>query len=159
MGAKKKTIDDRIEGLSTVNPETGCWDWHGSKFGDGYPRMNMQENGKQVGRRGHRLSFQHYNGPLIDGLVIAHKCDNKLCVNPEHLEQITSRQNLQDSHVRILKWKGERHPRAKLTNQQARDIRSQSFEGCRNKDLAAFYGVPNKVISRIITGETYQSSI
>ena len=80
-----------------LNQETGCWEWQGAQTGsmqegNGYGYMTI--GGKRI--TAHRFSYQLYNGELIEGLVIMHSCDNRLCVNPEHLSQDTASANIKD---------------------------------------------------------------
>lgn len=68
----------------------GCWSWTGTTIKAGYSQISYQ------GRKfyGHRLSYEHFIGPIPDGLVIDHLCRNTRCVNPEHLEPVTTRENI-----------------------------------------------------------------
>ncbi len=71
-----------------------CWIWT-CRVNDtsGYP--SVWHNGKYV--RLHRLVYEEEVGELIQGLVIGHKCNVKICCRPSHLEQITSGQNTRDA--------------------------------------------------------------
>lgn len=62
-----------------------CWEWTGSVNGSGY--------GSYAQQMAHRFSYEMYKGKIPDGLTIDHLCRNKKCVNPEHLEAVTSREN------------------------------------------------------------------
>jgi hypothetical protein len=66
-----------------------CWEWTGART-NGYGYF------KRVGttRRAHRIAYEHLVGPVPDGLVLDHLCRNRGCVNPDHLEPVTSRENL-----------------------------------------------------------------
>lgn len=70
---------------SRVDTSGDCWEWLGSKEAAGY--------GKWRGWRVHRYSYTEFVGPIPDGLVIDHLCRNKGCVNPDHLEPVTIREN------------------------------------------------------------------
>ncbi len=73
-----------------------CWEWMGSKDTTGYGRIHA--NGRQ--RPAHRVSYEMHVGPIPDGLEIDHLCNNRGCVNPEHLDVVTRRQNiLRSSHA------------------------------------------------------------
>ena len=72
-----------------VGHPLGCWQWVGYVLPTGYANVNL--NGQWVGV--HRLSYELLVGPIRDGLVIDHLCRNTSCVNPDHLEPVTSTEN------------------------------------------------------------------
>lgn len=74
-----------------------CWGWNGRILG-GYGVIQRFNKTKGA----HRVSYEIHHGPIPDGMMIMHKCDNKICTNPEHLEAGTSRQNVKDAHTRGL---------------------------------------------------------
>lgn len=74
---------------SRVNKTVSCWNWTGARRG---PYGVVTVKGKTHGI--HRLFYEHYSGELIQGMVIDHLCRNTLCVNPEHLEQVTNSENV-----------------------------------------------------------------
>lgn len=74
-----------------VDP-SGCWLWTGW--------TNGKYGGFSFGKHkvyAHRVSYEHYVGPIPEGLTIDHLCKVKLCVNPHHLEVVTYRENLSRS--------------------------------------------------------------
>lgn len=66
-----------------------CWLWTGHLL-DGYGRVH--HNGRRMGA--HAWAYMTFKGPLKPGLVIHHECDQRNCVNPDHLEQITQSENI-----------------------------------------------------------------
>jgi hypothetical protein len=78
--------------------DSGCWEWIRTRNREGYGHFAY--NYQTI--RAHRWSYERAYGPVPDGLVVGHKCDNKPCVNPDHLEAITVQQNTQDAHDRGL---------------------------------------------------------
>jgi hypothetical protein len=80
-----------LEKVSIPVDLSECWEWTASKK-KGYGQFKW--NGKMV--LAHRYSYLMFNGELIDGLVIMHRCDNPSCVNPNHLDQGTYKDNMQD---------------------------------------------------------------
>jgi hypothetical protein len=71
-------------------------EWQGGMFLDGYPQFD----GKQLGRRAHRVAYALFVGPIPEGMSILHSCDNPPCVNPEHLGPGTRGQNNKDRDLR-----------------------------------------------------------
>ncbi len=71
-------------------PNSGCWLWTGGLSAQtGYGRF-YDGNGTISA---HRFSYQAHVGPLVDGLVIDHKCRVRSCVNPAHLRLVTQQVN------------------------------------------------------------------
>lgn len=68
----------------------GCHEWTGAKWNSGYGYISI--DGRHVGA--HVFAWEQVNGPVPDGLEVHHECDNPPCVNEEHLEAITHRENL-----------------------------------------------------------------
>lgn len=79
-----------------------CWSWEGKTL-NGYAVMML--GGKTHGA--HRFSYRFHHGEIPNGMVVRHRCDNKICTNPDHLEIGTPRQNAQEAHERGLVRKGK----------------------------------------------------
>lgn len=72
----------------------GCWIWQGETANNGYGRTSIRvSSGKWKRESAHRASYEAFVGEIPKGLVIDHLCRNILCVNPEHLEPVTQREN------------------------------------------------------------------
>jgi hypothetical protein len=121
------------------DPVTFCWLWMGS-LTRGYGRFRV--NGERV--YAHRWSYEWFREPLPpwkgDGptLQLDHLCHNRACVNPAHLEIVTSAENIQ------------RGASAKLTKDQVLEIRARSAFGDTQKELGLRFGVSQPQISKII---------
>ncbi len=91
MPRLRTEISDRL--WRHVDRAEGCWNWLGSKDTKGYGKIN---SGGRFGHPlfAHRVSWELVNGSIPDGLEIDHKCRNRGCVNPDHLEVVTHQENL-----------------------------------------------------------------
>lgn len=79
---------------SKVDFSGECWEWTARVSRNGYGQFTS--GGKKL--LPHRVSYEHFFGPIPDGLVIDHLCRNKSCVNPEHLESVTQKVNRERGH-------------------------------------------------------------
>jgi hypothetical protein len=90
---------DRIMERVDRQPD-GCWLWTAGRTRGGYPTFAPRHG---ESRLVHRLAYELLVGPIPEGLTLDHLCKRPLCVNPEHLEPVTQRENLmrsrQDTYV------------------------------------------------------------
>lgn len=84
------SMHERIE-RNVVRSHDGCWEWIGGLDSAGYARL--YRDGRTLGRA-HRVVYELYRGPIPDGLGLDHLCRIRHCVNPDHLEPVTQRENL-----------------------------------------------------------------
>jgi hypothetical protein len=136
--------------------EFGCWIWTAGTRPNGkgvsYPR-HWTDDGKSIGA--HRFSFELVHGPIPKSMYVCHKCDTPMCVNPDHLFVGTHHDNMHDMVTKKRSFTGrgeDKKGRAKLTNQQADQIRKMDVS---HSKLAAMFGVSQTTISRIKRGESY----
>jgi hypothetical protein len=90
--AYEHSVVDRIA-RSVEFESSGCWTWQLSKSSGGYGRMWVLEFGVKRLRQAHRVSYEALVDPIPDGLQIDHLCRVRSCVNPDHLEPVTSAEN------------------------------------------------------------------
>jgi hypothetical protein len=138
----------------------GCWEWTGCKHTAGYGMINM---GGRYGRieRAHRLSWIIHFGPIPDKLCVCHHCDNRKCVNPDHLFLGSRSDNNRDMKLkgrcdRIKRPRGERSGNSKLTESDIVNIRMEySKTKPLLRELSVKYGVSPQQIYRIVTRKSW----
>lgn len=125
-----------------------CWTWTGNKPDGRYGHFSI---GGQV-VKAHRWIYETVVGPIPDGLMMRHRCDNPSCVNPRHLEPGTASDNMRDKieRGRGADRRGEKHPLAKLGAPQVLDIRKRAACGATHQSLADEYGVRRGQIGKIV---------
>jgi len=133
--------------LSKVNKiEGGCWQWTGNKDKENYGLFWYKTNN----RRAHRISYILHNGEIPEGLIIRHKCDNPSCVNPEHLESGTQKDNIKDMNDR-----GRRKGNIKLTNDQIIEIKRLLSLNTQQREIAKQIGVSQGTVCQIKQGKRW----
>lgn len=145
-----------------LEDQQNCWNWLGSCNNTGYGTVAVE--GKVY--VAHRVAAW-YSG-LVDSLAapkhkaekgfVLHKCDNRKCCNPNHFFIGSYADNQLDAYrkKRRTQPKGAAHANAKLTAQQADEIRKRYAAGEYQVPLAKEYGVSQRAISLIVRGETYK---
>ena len=125
---------------------------------DGYGVFSSKWTGERINTLAHRKSWELYRGPIPDGLFVCHKCDNRMCVNPDHLFLGTNQDNMDDMYRkgRGHKAKGEDTGRAKLTDENVRQIRAMLDSGIGSRKIAPMYGVTWGLIQHIKKGRTWR---
>lgn len=151
-----KTLED-LYASATRNPETGCIEWCRYRMKNGYG--TTCHNSKK--RLAHRLAWCLANGVEIESLestqFVLHSCDNRACINPEHLSLGTVQDNQRQMAERGRSLQGQKHHRAKLTRAQVLEIRKRAATGRElQADLAAEFGVQSDMISAICCGRSWK---
>jgi hypothetical protein len=142
-------IQDRFWSKVDKRGKDECWPWKGSKTNGGYGRFTLPNH---IGTTAHRFSWSlKYSMPSPE-LEVCHKCDNRECVNPNHLFVGTPKDNALDkvSKGRQSRLHGETNPQAKLKEEQIKMIRSSTLG---HSALAKELGVDYSRIYQIRNGK------
>lgn len=147
----KSSAQYRIETNSIPEPNSGCWIWLKCLNHHGYAHLTYK--GKQ--HRGHRLSWETYHGPIPDGLLVLHRCDNRACVNPEHLFVGTYADNMGDmiKKGRDRHDRGERASRAILTERDVIEIRTSTLS---LTELCKRYSAHRNTIDAVLKRQSWK---
>lgn len=129
--------------------ESGCWEWIGCRSTGGYGKLTY----KQKRYSSHRASWIDFNGQIPDGKCVLHKCDNRLCVNPEHLYLGDHYQNMQDRRLR------ERTYRQRFFKEDKKKITELYLNGVSQVKLAKQFKTTQGHISRLVKSYIENKSI
>ena len=91
---KKRPLWERVEEKINKNHPSGCWLWTASLDGKGYGQIQIGTHKNQKLGRSHRIVYEFYKGVIPAGLDLDHLCRVRHCVNPDHLEHTTRKENL-----------------------------------------------------------------
>lgn len=143
--AKYKTAEDYLANTTRVG---GCMEWNGRTYTNGYAKF--PENSRIPTTVGHRAIYMLTTGE--DPPIVRHTCDNRKCINPDHLVAGTQRDNMADKVAR----KRDLHTR-KLTEDQARSIRTRFAAGESSVALGREFGVAKQTVLSIVHRRVWAS--
>lgn len=140
-----------------IRGDDDCWNWLSGKDTAGYGIFALSRKATKA----HRLSYLLTNGTLLKDLLVCHICDNRPCVNPNHLILGTYFDNMQDVKQRQRRdYKsitGQNNANTVLTDDLVNDIRVRYAIGYTLDKLAQIYSFVNRgSIYRIIKGVTWK---
>lgn len=130
--------------------ENGCWQFR-KVDNQGYGRFYYD----YCYSRAHRVSWELYRGPIPDGLLVRHDCDNPPCANPDHLRLGTDADNAQDARERARTLTGERNTFAKLDSTAVLKIRAQRATGDPATVIAERFNVTRRTVNDIVARRTW----
>lgn len=145
---KTRPIIERYE--RNINRTATCWEWTKSLSNNGYAQIRVGRPGNGPVWLVHRWAYQHFVGPIPEGMMVLHRCDNRKCSNPEHLYVGTQADNMRDRSERHPNARGYKRPfvprKYKLTDDQVRAIR---IDVRPNHIVAVAFNVSENHVSNI----------
>ena len=136
----------------TTTPD-GCWPWLGYRDKEGYGQVQFW-NQKPQSKLAHRVAYELQRGNIPAGMDVLHTCDYPACCRGIHFFLGNQTSNNKDRDAKGRQARGESHPSAKLTTEQAVAIR-QIYEPRLLKSMMAEYGVGTTTIRNIVAGKTW----
>lgn len=141
------SLKERMAAKTIAGPN-GCLLWVGVSNTRGYGEVRHQLKKYET----HRLAWELANGPIPPGLFVCHRCDVRLCINPDHLFLGTHAENMADMKAkgRAFRPLGEGNGKAKLNRARVDHIR---MSGLGAVALARIHGVSESLIYKLRRGE------
>lgn len=134
-----------------------CWECKGVGDKDGYVKIRVGKSQERV----HRVAYSLFRGRIPHAKYVLHSCDNRRCVNPQHLFLGTQWDNVHDCIRKNRFTIGSRNGVAKLTEKKVHQIRNlydkyRKNGGFVQRELAKKFGVSRVLISDITRGKTWR---
>jgi hypothetical protein len=148
----RSSNDHSSKEITYVVQGNGCHPCVSHALWKGYPVIST--DGKT--RRLHRMVFEWEYGPVPFGMCVCHSCDNRACINPEHLFLGTNRDNTMDKVAKGRQARYEKHGTARFTWEIVRDIR-ESKGRIGAAEWARKLGTNRNYVDLIRAGRTWKS--
>jgi hypothetical protein len=142
----------RFDEKWTPEPNSGCYLWTGAVAN--YPRFRMGDRTRQASH----VAYERWVGPIPKGMQACHRCDNRFCVNPDHLFLGTQLENMRDMTSKGRRRGGPKHAPHKpwaLNDEQVAEIRSKKKSGVA---YAKQFKVTPRSIYNVWTGRTWSGA-
>jgi len=146
MNISEKVVQ-RFWSKVDISMEDECWEWKAGFYRDGYGGFHILNKSFKA----HRVAWMIIHGEIPDGLCVCHKCDNKRCVNPEHLFLGTITDNNRD----MVQKKRQNHAH-RFKKSEIRKILAKYQRGYSIGSIANEYSVNFRTIHRVIHGISYR---
>lgn len=135
----------------SVSGPNGCIVWLGAKSQKGHGRLRI--DGRQMWA--HRVAYEIVNGPIPEGLFACHRCDNPICINPEHIFLGTIAENNADMVRKGRQARGSGNGQSKLTEWRVMVVRKAVAQGMPIAAVARKLRMSAGTISCAVSGKTW----
>ncbi len=155
-----------------------CWEWQGKVAKNGYGNLTYGFEGKKYHLLAHRVSYEIFKGEIPEKKCVCHSCDNRKCVNPDHLWIGNHKENIQDAkkkcrlkkttgykHTKETKEKfklrkphdkrGVKHHLCKLTQDDVLEIRRLMKTKIKRKEIVKIFGIKRNYLYDIASYKTW----
>ena len=143
---------DRFWSLVAVAGDNECWIWKLAVGSRGYGKITM--HGKT--RNAHRIAYEIWHGGIDAKRFVLHTCDNRMCVNPNHLYQGSHEDNMRDRCERSRTARGASHGMSKISDDDVRRIFEMRVDMMSQPKIAVAIGISNQMVSRILAKRAWR---
>lgn len=151
MSGAQKHLPFKTRFWANVRKTESCWLWTACLNSSGYGMINR--DGKHC--RAHRASWELAGRIIPEGKCVLHSCDNRVCVNPDHLFLGDPADNSADMRRKGRQKKGEAMNTARLTSEKVLAIRASYHSGVSRRELALAHSVHKTTIDDVVNGVTW----
>lgn len=150
VGKRTLTTIERFMRSFTKHEGDACWIWNLKPDAYGYGQMGIRgAEGEMTTRKAHRVSYEIFCGKIPKNISVLHKCDNPICINPAHLFLGTKTDNMNDKKNKKRHHFGNKHPMAKLSEDDVQVIIGLEAGGITHQKIADKFDVCRQNISKI----------
>jgi transposase-like protein len=147
-----KRLQERLIARSVRNASSECLEWQGCIGKNGYGMLGV---GNKRVVQAHRAAYAAFNGEFDESLFVLHRCDNRKCINPDHLFVGTRFDNMRDMSAK----RRDGPTRSKLSPSDVQSIFERLANGASNLDVAREFGVHPNTVSNIRRGKYWQREV
>lgn len=154
-GPRARPVDQRLA-AKLRRSDAGCLEWVAKSQREGYGVLRVPGRG-QIGA--HQVAWELRHGPIPPGECVLHRCDNRLCCDPDHLFLGNRHANAADRDAKGRTATGEAHGRSKLTAVEVAEIRRALENKERTIDIARRFRVTAASVLFIKAGKRWKSVV
>lgn len=137
---------------NTIENENGCWEWQGATHAKtGYGIITLEGQARTT----HTVSYEQAKGEIPEDLFVLHKCNNRICINPDHLYVGTHDDNMRDM-ANAGSVKGSKNFNSILNEEEVQEIRKLiASKMITYANIAQQYGVKRQTVKDIALRRTW----